>query len=112
MCSSDLKKKMTTVSQEPETVLAQADIPITREEKAEPAPKPENILAPEIAEEEESFIIARVPDEDDSEGNNEDNLVSDKPLLARFTRRWPTAAHTATLVWNLILLATSLAFLL
>ena len=34
------------------------------------------------------------------------------PLLARFTRRWPTAAHTATLVWNLILLATSLAFLL
>lgn len=35
-----------------------------------------------------------------------------KPLLARFTRRWPTAAHTATLVWNLILLATSLAFLL
>ena len=69
------KKKMTTVSQEPETVLAQADIPITREEKAEPAPKPENILAPEIAEEEESFIIARVPDEDDNEGNNEDNLV-------------------------------------
>ena len=34
------------------------------------------------------------------------------PLLARFTRRWPTAAHTATLVWNLSLLATSLAFLL
>ena len=34
------------------------------------------------------------------------------PLLARFTRRWPTAAHSATLVWNLILLATSLAFLL
>lgn len=28
------KKKMTTVSQEPETVLAQADIPITREEKS------------------------------------------------------------------------------
>lgn len=78
------KKKMTTVSQEPETVLAQADIPITREEKAEPAPKPENILAPEIAEEEESFIIARVPDEDDSEENNEDNFVSDKPLPPTF----------------------------
>ena len=34
------------------------------------------------------------------------------PLMARFTRRWPGLSHAVTLVWNLILLATSLAFLL
>ena len=34
------------------------------------------------------------------------------PLLARFTRRWPNVAHTAALLWNVVLLATSLAFLL
>lgn len=34
------------------------------------------------------------------------------PLMARFTRRWPGLSHAVTLLWNLILLATSLAFLL
>ena len=34
------------------------------------------------------------------------------PLLARFNRRFPAASHAATLVWNILLLATSLAFML
>ena len=34
------------------------------------------------------------------------------PLLARFNRRFPVASHAATLAWNILLLATSLAFML
>lgn len=42
------KKKMTTVSQEPETVLAQADIPITREEKPSRLPNRRTFSPPRL----------------------------------------------------------------